>query len=429
MSANLSHPPKCGRQRLWILTCTNSHNEYKTCIFSPITPPPRPSHPGISARHTGHLEGMSERDRWGVGVTDLASGALPIATTMFLRMVDLTAVKRHWPQHMCPHGVRVALVGGEKQMGHVYAERGSGTDGGSSWVRMGGVPEEIRSAFGVTTVGLRRSGRTVSLDDVAMGSSAGAGSGDTWGVLLATTSGGISHVEIWVKTLLGWSTSLPGSTRLRFCLRRSEPSVPSCAGDATRRRGGLWSGADVVRSIASGVALIVASDEEIVVILRNKRLWVSGGLAQHWDQSDTSTRAKSNTHTHRRPSWPLLCSSWVSFSSHVCGTGQGQISARQARRRRTRPRPLRCLPKAPLDIQGSLRISRFPHSFRYYSRFSPRVERPRGICLGLARLRVQRRCPVEELHERQRRHGREHALLMYVSQQTHLTLGIHPCAI
>lgn len=41
------------------------HNEYKTCIFSPMTPPPRPSHPGISARHTGHLhhEGTSHAIR------------------------------------------------------------------------------------------------------------------------------------------------------------------------------------------------------------------------------------------------------------------------------------------------------------------------------------------------------------------------------
>lgn len=29
------------------------------------------------------------------------------------------------PQQMWPHGVRVAFVGAEKQMGHVYAERGS----------------------------------------------------------------------------------------------------------------------------------------------------------------------------------------------------------------------------------------------------------------------------------------------------------------
>lgn len=38
--------------------------------------------------------------------------------------VDLTAVNRHAPQHTCPQGVRVAFVGGEKQIGHVYKESG-----------------------------------------------------------------------------------------------------------------------------------------------------------------------------------------------------------------------------------------------------------------------------------------------------------------
>ena len=37
-----------------------------------------------------------------------------------------TAVKRHSPQQTCPHGVSVAFVGGEKHIGHMYAERGSG---------------------------------------------------------------------------------------------------------------------------------------------------------------------------------------------------------------------------------------------------------------------------------------------------------------
>ena len=39
----------------------------------------------------------------------------------------LTAVKRHSPQQICPQGVTVAFIGGEKQIGQVKAERGSGT--------------------------------------------------------------------------------------------------------------------------------------------------------------------------------------------------------------------------------------------------------------------------------------------------------------
>lgn len=41
-------------------------------------------------------------------------------------MEAFTAVNKHSPQQTCPHGVIVAWVGAEKQMGHVYAERGSG---------------------------------------------------------------------------------------------------------------------------------------------------------------------------------------------------------------------------------------------------------------------------------------------------------------
>lgn len=41
------------------------------------------------------------------------------------------AVNRQGPQQMWPQGVRVALVGGEKHIGHVYAERGSGECAGA----------------------------------------------------------------------------------------------------------------------------------------------------------------------------------------------------------------------------------------------------------------------------------------------------------
>ena len=36
-----------------------------------------------------------------------------------LCIVALTAVNRHTPQQTCPHGVSVAFVGGEKQIGQV----------------------------------------------------------------------------------------------------------------------------------------------------------------------------------------------------------------------------------------------------------------------------------------------------------------------
>lgn len=39
--------------------------------------------------------------------------------------VVFTAAKRQAPQHIWPHGVIVALVGGEKQIGHVYDDSGS----------------------------------------------------------------------------------------------------------------------------------------------------------------------------------------------------------------------------------------------------------------------------------------------------------------
>ena len=40
-------------------------------------------------------------------------------------LAALTAVKRHSPQHTCPHGVIVAFDGGEKQIGQQYSASGS----------------------------------------------------------------------------------------------------------------------------------------------------------------------------------------------------------------------------------------------------------------------------------------------------------------
>lgn len=47
----------------------------------------------------------------------------------------LTAMNKHDPQQIWPQGVSVAFVGGEKQIGHVYAERrsGSGCDTGAGF--------------------------------------------------------------------------------------------------------------------------------------------------------------------------------------------------------------------------------------------------------------------------------------------------------
>lgn len=44
-------------------------------------------------------------------------------------MVARTAVNKHSPQQMWPHGVSVAFVGGDRQIGHAYDESGSGSLG------------------------------------------------------------------------------------------------------------------------------------------------------------------------------------------------------------------------------------------------------------------------------------------------------------
>jgi len=140
-------------------------------------------------------------------------------------------------------------------MGHVYVERGSdaGVVDAVFAVELGGGREGVvgssrmtieGSAFGDATIGSSESESsmgTETLDDVATGAGLGGTSGDSLpvgsGLLSGTTSGGISHVEIWVRMVLGWlvsarggccasdrgwSASLPGSAansnRLRFCL-------------------------------------------------------------------------------------------------------------------------------------------------------------------------------------------------------------------
>lgn len=94
-----------------------------TCrTFIPITPPPFPSQPGITALHTGHLATFSP---------------IPTILTLLCNVV-LTAVNRHAPQHTCPQGVSVALLGGKKHIGQVYSDRGSASEPlGSTVMRTG----------------------------------------------------------------------------------------------------------------------------------------------------------------------------------------------------------------------------------------------------------------------------------------------------
>lgn len=100
---------------------------------NPITPPPLPSHPGIGARHTGHLTTTAsapkipKQTRHRTNLAMLGSRVNVIAP---LCSVVLTAVKRQAPQHICPQGVMVAFVGGLKQIGQVYSDNVSGGGGG-----------------------------------------------------------------------------------------------------------------------------------------------------------------------------------------------------------------------------------------------------------------------------------------------------------
>ena len=91
----------------YMIKSTIQYHNYKAktaLTLIPTTPPPRPSHPSITALHTGHL-------------ATFASSPPPASAPRL--SVDLTAVKRQEPQERCPQGVIVAFVGGEKQMGQV----------------------------------------------------------------------------------------------------------------------------------------------------------------------------------------------------------------------------------------------------------------------------------------------------------------------
>jgi len=55
--------------------------------------------------------------------THLGPPSGPTPNGPALLIVLLTAENKQAPQQMCPQGVRVAFVGGEKQTGQVYDER------------------------------------------------------------------------------------------------------------------------------------------------------------------------------------------------------------------------------------------------------------------------------------------------------------------
>lgn len=105
----------------------SSYNRNMARGFSPITPPPLPSQPGMIARQTGHLE-SNELKTVKLNTYSYTHRASPIPPCIAIALrciVDFRAANRQAPQHMCPQGVSVALVGGEKQIGQVYADRGS----------------------------------------------------------------------------------------------------------------------------------------------------------------------------------------------------------------------------------------------------------------------------------------------------------------
>ena len=53
----MSEARACLSAKTWAVH--DSQRLYTSFGFKPMTPPPRPSHPGIGARHTGHL--LSQR--------------------------------------------------------------------------------------------------------------------------------------------------------------------------------------------------------------------------------------------------------------------------------------------------------------------------------------------------------------------------------
>ena len=120
------------------------HNAITVLGVSPITPPPTPSQPGILARHTGHLGSTHQlHNRDQLRRPNLASTPSASRENRARPIDASTALNRHSPQHTCPlwtymnshhdnwfrshahQGVIVALVTTPKQMGQVYAEKGS----------------------------------------------------------------------------------------------------------------------------------------------------------------------------------------------------------------------------------------------------------------------------------------------------------------
>lgn len=80
-----------------------------------MTPPPLPSHLGIGARHTGHLHRYQANSK---SVSAMETYLAARAVIPMRAAAAPTAVNKHSPHIMWPHGVRVALVGDEKQIGH-----------------------------------------------------------------------------------------------------------------------------------------------------------------------------------------------------------------------------------------------------------------------------------------------------------------------
>jgi hypothetical protein len=105
-----------------------NHRLNTALIFNPTTPPPFPSHSGMLARHTGHLSKLGGQDEPFINDTRQthfgpeSSPSPPLHAP--LAIPALTALKRHEPHAMCPQGVRVAFVGGQKQMGQQYDDSG-----------------------------------------------------------------------------------------------------------------------------------------------------------------------------------------------------------------------------------------------------------------------------------------------------------------
>jgi hypothetical protein len=97
-----------------------AHFEANDTPTSPI--PPRNLSPTDRTSRFGETRQLEKQ------VTNLATDASGSIAPRWVMV--LTAVKRHAPQQTCPQGVRVAFVGGKKQMGQEYADNGSGSSRG-----------------------------------------------------------------------------------------------------------------------------------------------------------------------------------------------------------------------------------------------------------------------------------------------------------